>query len=540
MARKLSLKLRKKPRKKSAAKDAQVQEPAVLHVETPAVKSIEGVPTPPPTAIEVYPIHEPYAYAAITKDPATQETRYLIIEPTLSDEEKRIMEQIKDFLVDELDVNLKAMETKKNAEDYIKNKAYEIVKHYKLKVDDASLKKLMYFIWRDFVYLGKIEVIMRDHMIEDISCDGVNIPLYVWHRTYESIPTNILFPEAEELNDFIVKLAYASGRHASIAQPIVDAALPDGSRVHLTYSTEVTRKGSTFTIRKFRANPLTISDLIAMNTISSDVAAYFWFLIEHKASVLVAGGTASGKTTFLNCLAGFIRPDMKIVSIEDTPELNLLHENWIQAIARKGFGLSGEQASVEISMFDLLKAAMRQRPDYIIVGEIRGSEAYTLFQAIATGHGGLSSVHADSVSSIIHRLESEPMNIPRTLVTGMDAMVLQNRINVGDKPARRTIVVGEIVGLDQRSGELLTNDVYRWSPKSDDFAYTGRSYITEKIMRSRAYSFEYVTKNLQQRKVILDWMVKNKIREHQEVSQIIRDYYANPTKLYEKARQGLM
>ncbi len=540
MARKLSLKLRRKCSKKAAPKKVQVQEPAVTPVETPTVISIEGIPATPPTTIEVYPINEPHAYAAITKDPETQETKYIIIEPTLSDEEKHMMEQIKDFLVDELDVNLKATETKKSAEEYIQKKVYEIVKHYKLKIDDASLKKLMYFIWRDFVYLGKIDVIMRDHMIEDISCDGVNIPLYVWHRTFESIPTNISFPEAEELNDFIIKLAYASGRHASIAQPIVDAALPDGSRVHLTYSTEVTRKGSTFTIRKFRVNPLTVTDLIEMNTISSAIAAYFWFLIEHKASVLIAGGTASGKTTFLNCLAGFIRPDMKIVSIEDTPELNLLHENWIQAIARKGFGLSGEQASVEISMFDLLKAAMRQRPDYLIVGEIRGTEAYTLFQAIATGHGGLSSVHADSVSSVIHRLESEPMNIPRTLVTGMDVMVLLNRITIGDKPARRTFVVGEVVGLDQRSGELLTNDVYRWSPKTDDFAYTGRSYITEKIMRTRAYSLDYINKNLQQRKMVLDWMVKNKIREHQEVSQVIRDYYANPKKLYEKARQGLV
>ena len=535
MPRKLSLKIRKKPKKKKASQKELAEKPS----EAPPFQPVEAVLAPPPTSIDVYPINEPYAYAAITRDPETNETKYVIIEPVLSEEERATMDEIKEFLVDELDVNLKAMESKQRAEEHIKNKIQEIVKRYKIKVDDASLNKLMYFIWRDFVYLGKIEPLLRDHMIEDISCDGVGIPLYVWHRTYESIPTNISFPGTGELNDFIVKLAYVSGRHASIAQPIVDAALPDGSRIHLTYASEVTRKGSTFTIRKFRANPLTITDLIMMNTLSSDIAAYFWFLIEHKASVLIAGGTASGKTTFLNCLAGFIRPEMKIVSIEDTPELNLLHENWIQSIARSGFGLAGERASVEISLFDLLKGAMRQRPDYVIVGEIRGSEAYTLFQAIATGHGGISSVHADSISSVIHRLESEPMNIPRTLVTGMDALALLNRVTIGDKPARRAFVVGEIVGLDQRSGELLTNDVYRWNPPKDNFVHTGRSYITEKIMKRRVYSFDYVNKNLQQRKVILDWMVKNKIREYKEVSQVIRDYYANPIRLYEKARQGL-
>jgi len=548
MVRKLSLKIGRKSEKEKKPKKKTDEKPLDALIGKPAVKPFGGAPTPPPpstptppppTSIEVYPINEPYAYAAITKDPKTQELRYVIIEPTLSEEEKAITDRIKEILVDELDINLKATETRQGAEEYIKNKIREVVKRYKIKVDETSLNKLMYFLWRDFVYLGKIDPIMRDHLIEDISCDGVGIPLYVWHRAYESIPTNIAFSTQDELNDFIIKLAYASGRHASIAQPIVDSALPDGSRVHLTYSTEVTRKGSTFTIRKFRAEPLTITDLIMMNTLSSEIAAYFWFLIEHKASVLIAGGTASGKTTFLNCLAGFIRPEMKIVSIEDTPELNLLHENWIQSVTRTGFGLAGEQASVEISLFDLLKGAMRQRPDYVIVGEIRGAEAYTLFQAIATGHGGISSIHADSISSVIHRLESEPMNIPRTLVTGMDALALLNRITLGDKPVRRTFAVGEVVGLDQRSGELLTNDVYRWNPQNDSFAYTGRSYIAEKIMRKRAYSFDYVNKNIQQRKVILDWMAKNKIREHKEVAQIIRDYYSDPAKLYERARQGL-
>jgi len=239
---------------------------------------------------------------------------------------------------------------------------------------------------RDFVYLGRIEYLMRDHMIEDVSCDGPKIPIYVWHRQYESMPTNIAYESVDELDKFVVRLSYLARRHVSVAQPIVDGTLPDGSRLNATFGSEVTKGGSSFTIRKFTADPLTIIDLITFNTISPEIGAYLWFLVENRASVLISGGVASGKTTFLNSIAMFIRPELKLVTIEDTAELNIPHENIIQSLTRTGFGAAGEAS--EISLFDLLKNALRQRPDYIIVGEIRGTEAYTLFQAVATGHGG--------------------------------------------------------------------------------------------------------------------------------------------------------
>jgi len=276
--------------------------------------------------------------------------------------------------------------------------------------------------------------------------------------------------------------------------------------------------------------------LISFNTLSSDMAAYFWYAIEKKESFLITGGTASGKTTTLNALSMFIMPDYKIVSIEDTAELNLPHENWIPSVARMGFGSN----EAEISLFDLLKAAMRQRSDYIIVGEVRGEEAYTLFQAMATGHGGLSSTHADSVAASIKRLESEPMNIPRSLIVTLDAIAVQARLRLGDKTVRRIQHVGELVSYDSASKEVVTNDVYKWDPKTDTFLYSGRSNVLEKISVRFGLELELILEEIKRRKTVLDWMVKRGIRRYNDVAMLIRDYYANPTASYEKARLGLM
>jgi archaeal flagellar protein FlaI len=211
-----------------------------------------------------------------------------------------------------------------------------------------SKNKLIYYIVRDNLGLGKIDALMHDALIEDISCDGVNVPIYIWHRKFESIPTNVIFGSSEELNSFALRLAYLTGSHVSIAQPILDASLPDGSRINLTYGSDITRKGSTFTIRKFKLDPFTITDLVSFNTLSKEMAAYLWFAVENRVSVFVAGGIAAGKTTLLNCLSMFIKPDMKVVSIEDTPEINLPHENWIPAVTRSHFGVGSDSAEVSL------------------------------------------------------------------------------------------------------------------------------------------------------------------------------------------------
>jgi flagellar protein FlaI len=440
--------------------------------------------------------------------------------------------------MEEIDVNLKEIAGKEKTENYLKQKIKEIVKKYHIKIPEESVDKLSYFIIRDFIGYGKIDALMKDPFIEDISADGVNIPIYIWHRLYESLPTNIMFKEASELDSYVIRLAYLSGKNISIAAPILDASLPEGSRIQLTYGNEITRRGSTFTIRRFKVDPLTIADLIAFNTISSEMSAYLWYLIENRASVMVAGGVASGKTTILNCLSMFIKPEMKIVSVEDTQEINLPHENWIPSVVRAGFKVDEKQAST-ITLYDLLKAAVRQRPDYIIVGEVRGDEAYTLFQAMATGHLGMCTVHAESVESVIHRLESEPMNIPKPLIAMTNVILVMERTEIDGKPARRVRVASEIKGLDTKTNEIIIEEVFNWDPKMDNFAFMGHSGLLEKNAKKLGLSENDLQREIISRRTVLEWMVQQGIRKHADVANVIREYYANPNRVIQKARVGM-
>ena len=505
-------------------------------LETAAVISSET--KKPAVFQEVYPLQEPYVYAAIVKEKETQQTRYEIIEPTLQQDQEKYLREIKSFLMEELDVNLKEIENKEKAENYLKQKIRELVKKYRIKIPPEAVDKLTYYIIRDFIGYGKIDPLMKDHLIEDISADGVSIPLYVWHRLYESLPTNIMFTDAAELDSFVIRLAYLAGKNISIASPILDASLPEGSRIQLTYGSEITKRGSTFTIRRFKVDPLTISDLIAFNTISSEMAAYLWYFIENRASVMVTGGVASGKTTTLNCLSMFIKPEMKIVSVEDTQEINLPHENWIPSVVRLGFK-GDERQSGTITLFDLLKAAVRQRPDYIIVGEVRGEEAYTLFQAMATGHLGMCTIHAESVEAVINRLESEPMNIPKPLIAMTNVILVMERTEVNGKPARRVKVAAEVKEFETKTKEILTEEVFRWNPKFDKFTFLGHSALLEKHMKKMGLTEEDIERELKYRKTVLEWMVQQGIRRHGDVAQVIREYYINPSRVFQKVRVGL-
>ena len=483
--------------------------------------------------LEVYQINKPFGYAIITKDSETHELQYAVFEPTLTEEEKKNFQNIRDFLIEQLDVTMSELEGENKAEEYLRKIVEKIVKDFHIPVKAHSLEKILYYIVRDYVGYGKIDVMMRDPLIEDISCNGVNTPVYVWHREYESFQSNVVFASEDELNSFVVRLAYRTGRMISMANPILDATLPDGSRIQITLGQVVTRHGSTYTIRKFKADPFTIVDLIKLNAISSKNAAICWFLIENKFNIFVCGPTASGKTTTLNCLASFIHPDYKIVTIEDTPEIKLHHENWISSVARPKIG-----ASTEITLFDLLRAAMRQRPDYIIVGEIRGGEAYALFQAMATGHGGISSLHAESVVAAVHRLETEPMNIPRTLVSSLNVIIIQQRLQIGGKPARRTITTTEIVGVDPRTNEIITNETFKYKPEDDTYQYSSRSYHLEKIAKTLGKSLKDVMDEIDKRRIVLEWMLRSNIRGFKEVSEVIRSFYANPEELLKQVEVG--
>lgn len=474
-------------------------------------------------------------HAGIVKDPSAKGgLRYFVLEPTLSEKETAAYEIIKKLLMTELSVSMSQIKTKKEAEIKLIKKIKRTIKKYRLNIPPRNIEKINYFAVRDFIYMGKIEPLMRDNMIEEISCDGTNIPIYVWHRDHESMPTNIIFKGEGELNNFARKTAYICGKHISVASPILDASLPGGSRINLTLGNEITKRGSTFTIRRFKADPITVIDLIKYGTMSIEIAAFMWYLIEKRCTMLVAGGTASGKTTGLNALASFIRPGQKVVSIEDTQELNLPHENWIPAVSRQSF--SDKQIG-EINQFDLLRAALRQRPDIIIVGETRGEEAYTLFQAMATGHGGFSSIHADSVEATLTRLTSAPMEVPRALISNsLDLIMMQLKVRLGEKSVRRVIEIAEINGIDKQTGEIKTHTVFKWNPTTDKHEYLGNSIVFKKLQERDGESDEKIKYELKKRTFALEWMVKNNIHDHREVSNNIMEYYADPEKYYERKR----
>lgn len=490
---------------------------------------------------ETYPLIPPFSYALVATDPETKQTKYTVVEVPLSTAEKEILDMIKNILEEELDVDFNVLKSPEAARDYLRQKVIGVAKGYGLKLDEKTFDKINYHIARDFVGFGQIDAILKDHNVEDISCDGVGIPIYIWHRKFESIQTNIKFDKEEDLDSFIIKLAQRSGRHISVARPLLDAALPDGSRLQLTYGREVTQRGSTFTIRKFRSDPLTITDMITFNTLDEDLAAYLWYALENRNSVVIAGGTAAGKTSLLNSLAMYIRPGMKIVSIEDTAELHLPHENWIPAVAREGYG--GREADGtrrgEVSMYELLRAALRQRPDYLFVGEVRGAEAYNLFQAMATGHTGMGTIHGDSVTGTIRRLENEPMNIPRTLIQTLNILLVLRKVRRGDKQVRRIIECTEIVGIDPVTTEIITNKVFGWNAREDAYVNYGRSYALEGIQESQGLTESQVFDEIERRKTILRWMVKKKFAHYTQVAEVVNSYYQNSLETVDRAKREL-
>ncbi len=323
-----------------------------------------------------------YAYARIKWDGRRNELTYSVVEPAITDRERGIVEAVKRELEERLDIDFMRL-GEIRAKELLVEEIRNIISRMKY-VDRGKIDVINYYVQRNIIGLGKIEPLMRDRNIEDISCDGEKIPIYVYHRNplFGSVRTNIAFEDLDELDTFVMKLSQKCGKSISVAEPLVEGSLPDGSRVHATLGTDIARRGSNFTIRKFTKSPLTPVHMLEYGTLDSTQLAYLWMAIENRKSILISGGTASGKTSLLNALSLFIRPSMKIVSIEDTPELSLPHPHWVPEVARTPIS-EGKKAG-EVSLFDLLKSSLRQRPDYIIVGEVRGSEAYVLFQQIAS------------------------------------------------------------------------------------------------------------------------------------------------------------
>ena len=533
-----------KREKKSEQSQLTTENASVIAVDLPisaveAHTDIAGASDVSETFKEYYPLLLPFSYAAIVEDEKNA-VKYSLLEPTLTDLDKQVLTELKSILWDELSISNKSFKNAVESEEFLKYKILETAIKYRIKVDVNTLGKYQYYITRDFLGFGKIDGIMKDENIEDVSCDGTNSPVFVWHRKYESIPSNVVFETEQELENFVFKLAYLCGRHISIAQPILDGTLNDGSRAQVTYGTEVTPKGSTFTIRKFKKTPLTITDLIIYKALSAEIAAYYWFLIENRHSVMIGGDIGGGKTSMLNAISLFIRPTLKIVSIEDTQEIRLPHQNWEMMVTRQGLGTGagavGESGIGSISMFDLLRAALRQRPDFIIVGEIRGEEAYALFQAMATGHLGLTTIHAENVQGVLHRLTTKPMNIPQTQVENLNAISIVRRLVVNNVSLRRTISVSEMVGWDKEKNDFKVQEIFSWDVEKDVYLKMSRSPLLDRIATQWGYQQDEIDQELQMRQTILEYMVRKHIRSYEEVSQLVLDYFSDPQQIYRKAK----
>ena len=482
-----------------------------------------------------YLIDPPYQYVHIEYNKKEGSLIYDVVEPQLSEDEKVALDIIERAFEKLVSTNLEIIEGDRRTE-YLRERFYSLVNIFGLKLSEHQKERMFFTLKRQYLGYSRIDTLMKDKYIEDISCNGSDIFLYVQHRIYGSIRTNVKFGEVE-LNNFVLKLAQVGGRHISLLQPIRDVSLPDGSRGNLTLGGEVTRKGSTFTIRKFRANPISPIEMMDYHSVDAMELAYLWILMEYKRSILVSGGTATGKTTFLNVLCSFIPPEYKIVSIEDTAELNLMHPNWIQSITRAGFGstsggesvsgLSGVSAKTpgDISLYDLLVAALRQRPEFIIVGEVRGSEAFTLFQAIAVGHAALGTIHAGSMDELLARVESNPMNVPRSLFSNLDVVIFPMHIKKGERSMRRLSNIIEMLELDRDSGDLITNTAFKWLPDVDEFQYQGRSFLFDKIRDTHGVSKDVLNQELKDRTTFLLGLQKAGIREYNAVTEQIRAYY---------------
>ena len=351
---------------------------------------------------------------------------------------------------------------------------------HKLQITPYELKAIKYIMIRDKVGLGILEPFLHDPYIEDISCSGVG-QIFIEHKIFEALWSPIRFENTKDLDVFAMTLSEKIGKPVSYRNPIVDAVLPDGSRINIVFGEEISKKGSNFTIRKFSETPLSVLQLIEFGTLDYVMAAYLWIALHEGMNCFIAGETASGKTTTMNALTSFIPANAKIVSIEDTPELQVPHKNWLREVIRTAEGKK-ESESAGVGMFDLLKAALRQRPNEIIIGEIRGVEGNIAFQAMQTGHSAMSTFHAASVEKLIQRLTGDPINVPRTNIDNLNLIVIQNLVRgKGSELLRRITSVNEIVKYDPDDNSFLFVEVFRWNPVSDTFEFVGNmnSYLLE-------------------------------------------------------------
>ncbi|MBU3957939.1 MAG: type II/IV secretion system ATPase subunit [Nanoarchaeota archaeon] len=475
-----------------------------------------------------------YASANILWSKKESALVYFVLEPKLSDGEKFLLDKIKNSLIEKFDVDFTKLR-KGEAKKYLAKGFEETVRLMAGALPLEKQENIMYYVERDFIGLGKIEPLMQDPNIEDISCDGVGIPIFIYHRNsgIGTLRTNIMFENSEELDSFANKLAQRSGKTISVASPLVDASLPDGSRIQLTLGTDIARRGSNFTIRRFTEEPLSPIHMLKFGTVDSKILAFLWIMTEFGKSTLIGGSTATGKTTLLNALSLFIKPELKIVTIEDTAELRLPHSHWVPQVARQAIAEMGGRKMGEVDMFDLLRESLRQRPDFILVGEVRGKEAYVLFQQIATGHPGIATIHADTIEKLVDRLTTPPIELSPSLLENLDVIIFLVRVKYGNKYVRRISSVLEVTGFDREKNAPVTNEVFKWDPVKDKFATVNPSIVLKKISDSTGINEIAIQKDFGKRIRILNWLAEKNFTDYRIFANAMKMYYTQQNRLEE-------
>jgi flagellar protein FlaI len=472
---------------------------------------------------ETYAIQPPYSKVNIASLPELGGGKaYYIEEVELTQKEKEILQKLLEIISKELEPPKAEMDPRV----HVANEARRLAQKYGYakKISGGSWSRIQYYLWRNLVGFGDIDVVMNDRMIEDLSVNGVGLPVYVWHRKYESMPTNLIFTDENTLDNLIVKLTHLASKHISTAFPILDAMLPGKDRLAATFRREVSPKGGSFSIRRFREEPFSIVDLIELGTLNEEIAAYFWLLIENRMTIAVIGGTGAGKTSTLNALASLVKPSMKIVTVEEIPELNIPHENWVQLVGRESYGL-GAMKTGEVTLYDLVKTSLRYRPDYIVVGEIRGEEAFVLFQALATGHGGLTTIHAESMDYTVKRLTSPPMNVAKTYIPLINVATLVERVqlpngNSGATFGRRLKSIVEVEDFDKY------RTICAWNPLTDAFQVDLQdSEQLGKVALRHGLTLNNVLQEIRNRTLFLHDLKIKGVRNNVELAKSITNYY---------------
>mgnify|MGYP001581238827 FL=1 len=477
------------------------------------------------TKIDVrYAVIPPFAFVHIYWDPKIYEVIYEVEEPILDQAEIKYKEQIINAMKDMIDYDTIVEKDTEKLLDYIDKRLKLIAFELGINIPYETYKKIYYYLVRDFLGFNEIDPMLKDYFVEDIECNGVDSVVYLVHRVFRNLRTSLTFKDMDKLESFVEKLAQRSGRNISYASPILDGTLPDGSRVNATYTKDITSKGPTFTIRKFTKTPWTPPQLLSFRTLSPEMLAYLWILVQYKMNLLITGGTSSGKTTLLNAVAFFIPPEARVVSIEDTREINLPRENWLPSVVRGAIGMGNIG---EIDLFTLLKSSFRQNPDYVIVGEVRGKEAYVLFQGMASGHASISTLHADSVDTVIKRLETPPIELSPTLLNVLDCICIMTHAISQKQETRKLKEIVEIINITSE-GIAITNTPFVWSPTDDQFYFKKDSKIFEKIAKRYGIEMSLLQSEFSKRAQLIHKMYEQKIFGFQECQDIITQYYKKP------------